>query len=248
MSYRTPAAGTEPEKPSRSRRWVPWVSAAAVVTVLAAGTVSLYVAPAFQVDRVEVTGVELLAEQEVLAAMEDVTGRALITVDTATQAQAVAALPAVAKVSIKRAWPDVVDVTITERVPVLQLDDPDSAELIYVDAKGVEFFTGPPVYVPLLNLEGNAAFAREETHAAALSEATQAAVIVLDALPAPLREAIVQIDVPSVTDLSLVLADGRTVVWGSTDRTQDKARAMGIVLGREGGVWNITNPEMPTVR
>ncbi|MCY7344460.1 MAG: FtsQ-type POTRA domain-containing protein, partial [Pseudonocardia sp.] len=78
----------------------------------------VYDAGLADVEDVRVTGVLTVATPDVLAAAAVPVGTPLADVDTATIADRVARLPAVASVRVTRGWPHTVTVAVTERVPV----------------------------------------------------------------------------------------------------------------------------------
>jgi len=46
----------------------------------------------------------------------------------------------------------------------------------------------------------------------------------------------------------LTLIDGRTVVWGTTDRTEEKALKLGALLTQPGKTYDVSSPDLPTVK
>ena len=42
--------------------------------------------------------------------------------------------------------------------------------------------------------------------------------------------------------------DGRTVVWGTTDRTEEKALKLAALLTQPGQVYDVSSPDLPTVK
>ena len=53
---------------------------------------------------------------------------------------------------------------------------------------------------------------------------------------------------PSVAAITLTLTDGRTVVWGTTDRTEEKALKLGALLTQPGQTYDVSSPDLPTVK
>lgn len=52
----------------------------------------------------------------------------------------------------------------------------------------------------------------------------------------------------SVSDIELKLRDDRTVVWGGTDDSERKAAVVLPVLTRPGTVFDVSSPDLVTVR
>jgi cell division protein FtsQ len=53
---------------------------------------------------------------------------------------------------------------------------------------------------------------------------------------------------PSVASITLTLNDGREVIWGTTDRTEEKALKLGALLTQPGTTYDVSSPDLPTVR
>lgn len=204
--------------PSRRRLLV-----ALSVTVLVAGLVGwvLLGSSLLAVRSVQVDGEDGLSERQVVASAGVAEGTPLIRVDTAAAAARVAALPQVASVEVTRGWPNTVVVTVAERVPVAVVTDGGSRKL--VDAGGVVFdtITGatPDGVVPL-----------DVAEPGPDDPATAAALGALTALPRDVRAEVTGLAADTADDVMLTLTDGRSVLWGSADRTERKAEVLGALL------------------
>jgi cell division protein FtsQ len=112
-------------------------------------------------------------------------------------------------------------VTLAERVPVVVVTDGGSRQL--VDAGGVVFDTitgaAPDGVVPL-----------DVAEPGPDDPATAAALGALTALPRAVREEVTGVAADSADDVTLTLTDGRSVLWGSADRTERKAEVLGALL------------------
>ena len=53
---------------------------------------------------------------------------------------------------------------------------------------------------------------------------------------------------PSVASITLTLTDGRVVVWGTNDRTEEKAEKLGALLTQPGHTYDVSSPDLPTVK
>ena len=213
---------------------------AALVLLVAVGLgtrLLLYDAGVADVRDVSVTGLVTVPEQAVRDAAAVVPGGPLIAVDTAGVAQRVAAVEGVAAVEVRRAWPHTVEVAVTERVPVALWPTPQA--VFEVDATGLAYRRAPEPPPPLPRL----AFAG----VAPGDPATGAALTVLRDLPPPLRALVSAVDVAGTT-VTLALGDGRSVRWGDPDRAADKAAVLGPLLGQPGTVYDVSSPDLPTVR
>lgn len=193
----------------------------------------------FAVEEVRVTGLAVVPEADVLAAAAVVPGGALADVDTLGTAERVAALPGVAEVTVGRSWPHVVTVAVTERTAVAVTTT--SQGDLPVDATGVVYPAPPPPGLPRLRLGAPGPD----------DPATRAALDVLAALPEPLRAQVLTAGVVrsgGVPQVTLGLTDGREVLFGTSGRAAEKASVLVALLTLEGRVYDVSSPNLPTVR
>jgi cell division protein FtsQ len=199
--------------------------------------VLLYDSGLTDVEDVAVNGLSTVPEPAVREAAAVPPGGPLISVDTDGVARRVAAVEGVAAVEVRRAWPHTVEVNVTERVPVALAQTP--AGLVEVDATGLPYRRAPdpPPALPRLTFPG----------VAPQDPATTAAMAVLGDLTEPLRGQVTTVDVTG-TQVTLGLADRRSVRWGDPERSADKQAVLGPLLGRPGTVYDVSSPDLPTVR
>ncbi|HOW95396.1 MAG TPA: cell division protein FtsQ/DivIB, partial [Mycolicibacterium fallax] len=74
------------------------------------------------------------------------------------------------------------------------------------------------------------------------------ALQVMTALPPDVAAQIGRIAAPSVASITLTLTDGRVVVWGTTDRTPEKAGKLAALLTQPGQTYDVSSPDLPTVK
>ncbi|NNH72149.1 FtsQ-type POTRA domain-containing protein [Nocardia uniformis] len=210
--------------------------AAGAVVALILGSVA-YFSPILSVRSVRVEGLSAVTEQQVLEALQMPEGRSILRIDTSELAQRVARLPKVSSVRVQRNLPSSVRVTVAERIAVLFFEAPDGAHLI--DSESVEFAIEPaPIGVPKLVTE----------HPGGNDPVTRAAVTVLNAVPGTLRFDVGQIVARSVSDIELELRDGRTVLWGGPGDSERKAAVVVPLLTQPGDVFDISTPNLVTVK
>jgi cell division protein FtsQ len=233
--------GRDPRS-GRRRGWEGWtarrillwtVPAVAVVVVLAAVA---WFTPLLSVRTVAIDGLDSVPEQQVREAVRIPAGLSILRVDTAAVAHRVAAIPKVRQVRVRRVFPSTVRVTVTERTAVLFFDSPQGPHLL--DGDAVEFAIEPPLGLPKLTTG----------RPAGGDPVTRAAVAVLTAVPAALRPQVGEVVARSVSDIALHLRDGRTVLWGSPADSARKAAVVLPVLTRPGTVFDVSSPDLVTVR
>ena len=237
---RPPAVRRTPATYRRRRLAAALVVLTALVGIGFGVRVTLYDSGLLDVRNVQVTGVSTIKPPDVQAAADVPTGAPLAGIDTAAIAARVAALPPVASVSVGRSWPHTVSIAVTERVPVATATTERGVAL--VDGVGVVYPGVPPAGLPRLNF---GAVGPDDP-------ATRAALAALAALPEVLRAQVLTVDATVAAgapgQVTLGLAGARQVLWGTSDRGADKARVLVPLLTEPGRVYDVTSPDLPTIR
>lgn len=207
------------------------------VCVLAVVGAVAWFSPVLSVRTVKIDGVVAVPEQQVRELLEIPSGRSMLRIDTTAIARRVAAIPKVRTARVQRVFPSTVRVTVVERAPVLFFDSPQGAHLL--DAESVEFaIEDAPIGVPKLVTD----------HPASDAPVTRAAVAVLGALPPALVVQVDEVVARSISDVSLNLKDGRTVLWGGTNDAARKSAVVLPLLTRPGTVFDVSSPNLVTVK
>ncbi|WP_436838226.1 cell division protein FtsQ/DivIB [Nocardia amamiensis] len=207
------------------------------VCVLAALGVGAWYTPVLSVRTVRIEGTVTVPEQQVRDLLEIPSGRSILRIDTTAIARRVVTIPKVRMARVQRVFPSTVRVTVDERVPVLFYDSPDGAHLL--DAEGVEFAVEPtPIGVPKLITD----------RPGGADPVTAAAVSVLAIVPPALAIQVDEVVARSISDISLNLKDGRTVLWGGTGDGERKSAVVLPLLTRPGTVFDVSSPNLVTVK
>ncbi|ETW23600.1 cell division protein FtsQ/DivIB [Mycobacterium gastri] len=197
----------------------------------------LYFTPAMSARDIVVVGVGAVTREEVLDAAQVRPGTPLLQINTSQVADRVAAIRRVASARVQRQYPSALRITIVERVPVVVKDFPDGPHLF--DRDGVDFATGPPPpALPYIDVD----------NPGPTDPATLAALQVLTALRPEVAGQVGRIAAPSVSSITLTLADGRMVIWGTTDRAEEKAEKLAALLTQPGRTYDVSSPDLPTVK
>jgi cell division protein FtsQ len=197
----------------------------------------LYFTPIMSARNIVVTGLGAVSQEEVVTSAAVKTGTPLLQVDTDAVAERVAGIRRVASARVQRQYPSTLRITVIERVPVVVKDYPDGAHLF--DKDGVDFATAPPPPgVPYLETE----------NPGPKDPATKAALAVMTSLRPEVAGQVGRVSAPSVAAITLNLTDGRVVVWGTTDRTEEKALKLGALLTQPGRTYDVSSPDLPTVK
>jgi cell division protein FtsQ len=212
------------------------ISVLASVVMVGLGLV-LYFTPVMSARTIEVTGIDMVTRDEVLDAAEVAPGTPLLQIDTGDVADRVATIRRVASTRVQRQYPSTLRIAVEERIPVVVKDFPDGPHLF--DSDGVDFATAPPPpTLPYLDVEDPGPN----------DPATKAAVGVMTALAPEVAEQVSRVAAPSVASITLTLTDGRVVVWGGDDRTAEKAQKLAALLTRPGQTYDVSSPDLPTVK
>ena len=206
---------------------------AGCVALVLAVVAALPFTPAMPVDSVNVEGAVNLPAEEVEGLSGVQPGTPMGRVDVRGAAQNVAGNPWVDTVTVKRNWPNAVDVTVVEHTPVAWIDQGGEPHLINSEGKDFVVAQPPLGAVQLVGISE-----------AQLPKAVEVASSITDPARPQVRE------LTSDGDHSFVLKlDGdRTVTWGASEDNRNKALALETVLQLDGKTFSISNPELVTSR
>lgn len=231
-------------RPGR-RQWLPRLPRRAVLGILGglvvvAGALSWLVlfSSVLAVRMVAVTGTEdgnAAAVREIASIPE---GLPLARLDTDAVTERLLLLPQIESVSVQRSWPSTVRIKVVERVPVA-LVDVDGVQWL-IDRNAVLFaqVTEPPAGAPLLEVQ----------NAASDDRATLAALEVIGALPADIRDRLARVSAETPDSVVLHLVGGRTVIWGSAEDSDRKALVLAGVFSQPGGTIDVSSPSAVVIR
>jgi cell division protein FtsQ len=223
------------------RRWLAWRYLLVVVVVLAlvgGGIYAVYYSKWLAVEDVEVSGAQTVTAGDIRDRSGIDDGEPLMRVDLAAAERRIGALAVVKTVSVTRQWPHGILISIEERVPIAVVEI--GGQLRGMDEDGVVFrsYKQAPPGLP-----------RVETSIGTTSAALKEAAKVVSALPQDLSLQVDHVEVKTVDEISLVLKDGRTVVWGSADESDTKAEVAATLLATvQAQVYDVSVPSKPTTR
>lgn len=230
-----------PEAKSAPRGAVRGLKLALATVLLAVLAVALglvlYFTPVMAARNIVVTGIAAVTRGEVLDAAQVRPGKPLLQINTSKVADRVAAIRRVASARVQRQYPSALRITVVERVPVVVKDFPDGPHLY--DRDGVDFATAPPPpALPYIDVD----------NPGPSDPPTKGALAVLTALRPEVAGQVGRIAASSVASITLTLTDGRVVVWGTTDHTQEKAEKLAALLTQPGRTYDVSSPDLPTVK
>ncbi|MCQ4205784.1 cell division protein FtsQ/DivIB [Streptomyces longispororuber] len=231
------SASGPPPAPRRPR--LPGVRTLVVTGVLlvligAGGTWLLYGSQWLRVERVTISGTDVLTPAQVRDAAAVPVGSPLISVDTgAIEDRLRRKLPRIDSIDVVRSWPHGIGLKVTERKPVLIVeDDRNSGKFVEVDHGGVRFATvdRAPKGVPRLELTPDESGAGASLRRFGPDRLVREAVRVAGQLPAAVARDTRTVKVRSYDDIALGLTGGRTVAWGSAEKGAAKAHSLAVLM------------------
>jgi cell division protein FtsQ len=221
------------------RRWLAWRYLLVLVVVLAlvgGGIWAVGFSTWLAVETIDVSGAQTVEAADIRARSGIDVGEPLARVDLASAERRIGALAVVRSVDVTRQWPNGILISIEERVPIAVVEI--GGRLRGMDADGVVFrdYKKAPANLPLVRTSIG-------TTSAALREAAK----VISALPQELSLLVDHVQVTTVDQISLVLKDGRTVVWGSADESDTKADVLATLLATvQASAYDVSVPSKPT--
>ncbi|MEU4224509.1 FtsQ-type POTRA domain-containing protein [Nonomuraea sp. NPDC026600] len=162
----------------------------------------------------------------------------LATVDLAGVEGRVMKIRQLASAKVDRVWPGTLRIEVVEREPVAAVTAGGKAALIDKTGVVIEIKDMVPPGLPTLKLD----------RPAAGDPTTMAALQVIQSLPDDLAAKVRLVRASSPEGVSLELSDGRSVVWGGSDRGADKARILATLLRRKADVYDVSSPDVVTLK
>jgi len=169
---------------------------------------------------------------QVLAAAHVAHGTPLIRVNTGAIARQVERLRQVQSVQVSKDWPSTVVITVTPRTPVFAVRVAGGYALVDRFGVSIRDVPGQPAGLPLLNVSPAAALGG--------NPAVRAAAVVLTELPPQIARKVRDVSATSSSDVSLTLANGSVVVWGSTAQAKQKAKELTVLMHRHARSYDVS--------
>jgi len=212
------------------------IAALVAIPVIAALAWLAWFSPWLAVTQVQVTvgpASELagpLSADEVRAVAGVETGTPLLRVPTEEIQSRVSALPQVASASVARAWPDTIVIDVVRRQPIALVAAARGYDLVDASGAVIASVPTPGEGVPVV---------------AASDAGLTAALEVAQGLPEDLRRKVTSIEATTRNDVTLELRDGATVMWGSADDGEMKARVLQTLFQTKARWYDVSAPGVP---
>lgn len=177
--------------------------------------------------------------------LEPYVGVPLPRLDTVNLRSELGELGAVRSVTVTRVWPDGLEVTLTAREPVAAVPDGAGAFAL-VDGEGIAITTVSEVP------EGTAAIEIPLRDGEVDQRILRAVLSVLTNLPEELLVQVQRIAATTLDDITLTLADGALVFWGSGESSELKGEVLRVLRTSpdvaDVAVYDVSAPEMPITK
>lgn len=222
---------------SRRRRILIPSVIAGIVLLVGGGAAAAY-SPLFAVEKVTVVGTGALDPAAVEASLAGQIGTPLALVDSSEVKAALLAFPLIETYSLEAQPPHGLTVRIVERTPVGVMES--ESGFTVVDGAGIALATTPekPADQPILRIDGGID-----------SAAFESAGLVMRSLPAEIRPTVTEVAASSADNVTLTLASGVEVMWGSSTESAKKAEvlARALVLAPDADTIDVSSAEVLVV-
>lgn len=226
---------------TRRRRWAWGVSLGGVALVLM-GTVVLALSPALSLKEVRVEGAQRVAGAEVQAALAELYGEPLARVSDDRVGELLAPITLIQAFSTRIEPPHTLVLSVAEREPLGVVSSPSGFSI--VDAAAVTLWseTVAPARLPLI-------LVRPDTESPSFVAISR----VLLALPGEIFGEVEGVTATTLDNVRFTMRQSdHEVVWGSAERSREKARVLAAALRAAGvdspKVIDVTTPDSVVVR
>lgn len=206
----------------RRLRRLSWLVAAMVA---AAAALAATWTPALDVDRVDIAGTYRTTPDEVVEAAGIAPGDPLVWLDPGAAEEAIARLPWIAEVTVRRRWPGTVEVEVIEREPAAAVATPDGTWLV-ADGEGRLVATADQLPADLVVVDGVVA---EGVPGDDLDTIPAGLLAVAAAVPDALRPSVASVG-GSPDAVEVRLDAGGILALGDATDADGKLRAAAAVL------------------
>jgi cell division protein FtsQ len=226
---------------TRHRRRV-WAASIASITVVVLATVVLVLSPALALREVRVEGSTTVAEAEIQEALAGLYGEPLARISNDRVATALKSIRVIQAFETRIEPPGTLVIILNERQPLGAVSL--GGVFVVVDAAAVELWSQPepPENLPIILVKADRS-----------SPSFEAVARVLLALPPEIASSVEGVTASTLDDVRFTMRESsHEVIWGSAERSREKARVLGAALVAAGAgqpqVIDVTTPDSVVVR
>jgi cell division protein FtsQ len=209
------------------------------LAVVAGGVWLLELSPVLVTRSVKVVGAPPGEVSAIVGRAAVPMGAPLAKVDTRAISRRVVAIPTLAKATVSRSYPNTILISVTTRVPVLAVKNPQG-QVQVVDSQGVAYETVgvAPTGVPLVDTVENPSSL----------QSLRAAMAVVQALSPAQRAQVTNLTVQGPNMVTFQLG-AVTVRWGGASDPELKVKVMTLLLRQKDvATIDVSAPRTPVIR
>jgi cell division protein FtsQ len=230
------SVGAQSVPAQRRRHADPWragLFGVLILAIVAGAAWALLGSSLLVVRHVDVSGNRLVTAAQVRSAARIPVGQPLVRVNTEGAARRVEQIAAVQSAAVSRSWPNTIVIRVVERTPALAVAVAGGYDLVDEYGVIVRWAARQPPGLPLLTAPPSVLRGSPQVHAAAL---------VLRQLPRTLRAKVISVSAPSATAVTLHLARGVAVLWGSPGQAAQKSAELALLLRTHAHFYDVSDP------
>ncbi len=220
-----------------------WLLVALALGLVGTGIWLVWFSTVLVAKNVAVEGMTTMSAASIRDEADVPLGIQLARLDTVAIETRVARMERIDQVDVRRRWPNTVLVSVRERVPVGWVLSNDVIR--YVDRNGIDFRTVSRAPDNLLEIR------IDTVDPLVRQQALESVTGVITYLRDDARDLFAQIryvEAETQDSVELRLTEGRTVVWGSAERNEDKVAVLRPLLKVGAERYDVSAPELPTTK
>lgn len=206
-----------------------------VLALIAGGIYLVGFSPVLAIKTVRISGEKYLTSEQIARTAAVPYGAPMARTDIQAIQRRVAGIKQVESASVHRNWPNTVTITVRERSAVYAVDQGSS--YLLVDRYGIGFRSAP-----------SAGSLPRAAVPADNQRVLKSVGIVVGALPTSLQHKVDRVEATTRDSITLRMADGDEVFWGSEEQSQLKAQVLVPLLKQKGTHYDVSAPGNPAVR
>jgi cell division protein FtsQ len=203
------------------------------MVIAGVGVYGFYFSNWLLIKNVSIAGNSRISEEQIRNQAQIQLDTPLIDLNSEEIITALLEINSVKEVEVRKGWPDSVVIVVREREPIALTDLSDGRYL--VDETGKAFHRAGPDDVYRF------VFAPNEP-------ARGLAARVAASMPDYLTGEILRIESFNGRSATIILNNGRRIIWGDEFKSQDKAAVLRVLLRTDQGDVDVSTPEVPVLK